>query len=177
MTQTSSVSPGLIDPVVVVGVVQVASKKCTVNVRPSRQRVAVGDEAEVLDRDVYGTLVPTRPPSICVAGVSDTAYGSAIGVMNGEPVVNGPSADMALTPSLTIDVTFFFRASAMLTPGSGAASMLPPAAKRRHRPRHDAAVDEAAVSGRHWNVVFAGTGSVIVDAVAAALPMFFSVSV
>ena len=36
---------------------------------------------------VYGTLVPTRPPSVWDAGERLTAYGGAIGVIHGEPVV------------------------------------------------------------------------------------------
>jgi hypothetical protein len=36
-------------------------------------------------------------------------------VIAGEPLVDGPSADAAVTPSLTIEVTPFLSASAILT--------------------------------------------------------------
>ena len=55
--------------------------------------------------------MPTRPPSRCVAGESASAYGGAIGVTNGEPVVQKPPAAVAFMPSLTIESTFFFSAS------------------------------------------------------------------
>src|SRR6185503_3734749 len=94
--------------------------------------------------------------------------------MKGEPVVNGPWADVALIPSLMIDVTCFFSASTMLT--VKCTVVLPPAATER--------LDHVTVPptfvpppSAETNVVFAGTGSVIVTPVAAALPMFLSVSV
>ena len=44
-----------------------------------------------------------------------TACGGAIGVMNGEPVVPGPWADVTVIPSFVIVATLLFRAFAMLT--------------------------------------------------------------
>src|SRR4029079_15850605 len=103
--------------------------------------------------------------------VTDTAYGCAIGVMNGEPVVNGPWAEVTFTPSLTMDFTLFLMASAMLT--VKCTDMLPPAAM--FRPDHVTAPPEYVPPlSAEVKVVLARTGSVMVTPVAAALPMFLT---
>ena len=114
------------------------------------------------------------PPSVWVAGASVTAYGGAIAVMNGEPVVNGPCAEVTLTPSLTIEATLFLMAFEMLTVKWTV--VLPPAATVR--PDHvTVPLEFVPPPSAETKLVFAGTGSVIVTPVAAALPMFFTVSV
>ena len=65
-------------------------------------------------------------------------------VTTGEPVVNGPCADVALTPSFVIAVTFFFRASAMLT--VNVTEVLVPEANGQAGPRDRPVVDRAAVA-------------------------------
>src|SRR5258705_5543258 len=122
----------------------------------------------------YGTLVPTLPPSVCVAGAIVTAYGGAIGVMNGEPVVKGPCAEVTFTPSLVIDVTLFLIALAMLT--VKCTERLPPAATVWF---DQVTVPPEAVPplSADTNVGLAGTGSVIVTVVASAFPMFLTVRV
>ena len=77
---------------------------------------------------LYETLVLPLPPSVWVAGETLTAYGGAIGVTCGEPVVNGPWAEVAFSPSLTIALTFFLSASAMLT--VSCTDVLPPWGER-----------------------------------------------
>ena len=114
------------------------------------------------------------PPSVWVAGEMLTAYGGAIGVMCGEPVVYGPCADVAFIPSLTIALTFFFRASAMLT--VSCTEVLPPLVTMRFV-QVTVPLMFAPPLLAETNVVFAGTGSVSVTPVASALPMFLSVSV
>src|SRR2546425_4138876 len=123
---------------------------------------------------LYETLLGTLPPSVCVAGVTPTAYGGAIGVMCGEPVVNGPWADVAFSPSLTMLLTFFFRASAMLT--VSCTDVLPPLVTVRFV-QATVPLMFAPPLLAETNVVFAGTGSVRVTPVASALPMFRSVIV
>ena len=113
------------------------------------------------------------PPSVWVAGLTLTAYGGAIGVMNGEPVVNGPWAEVAFIPSLTIALTLFLIASAMLT--VNCTEMLPPLGTARFVQTTVPLTFAPPVA--ETNVVFAGTGSVMTTPVASALPMFLSVSV
>ena len=110
---------------------------------------------------VYETLVPDLPPSVCVAGVSVTAYGGASGVTNGEPVVEKPSPVLATTPSLTIDVTFFLSASAMLT--VRCTVTLSPGATVRPDQVTTPPVFVPPLSAE-TKLVLSGSGSVIVDA-------------
>src|SRR6266542_3347837 len=94
--------------------------------------------------------------------------------MNGEPVVNGPCAEVTFTPSLTIDATLFLIALAMLAV-KWTAVLLPAAIVR---PDHVTVPAEfVPPPSAETKVVFAGTGSVMVTPVAAALPMFLTVSV
>src|SRR6266851_2843165 len=118
--------------------------------------------------------MPSRAPSVCVAGAIATAYGGAIGVTVGEPLVDGPSADVALKPSSTIDVVFDFNPGSINT--RRCTAMLPPAAI--DKPVH-VAVPPALVPPlpAKTKLVFAGTGSVTVTPVAAALPMLRTVIV
>jgi len=98
-------------------------------------------------------------------------------VITCEPVVDGPWADVAASPSSTIESTFFFSASAMLT--RRWTVMLPPTPGV---PVGTVSPDQVATPltfvpplSADTKLVFAGSGSVIVTPVAAALPMFLSV--
>ena len=116
-----------------------------------------------------------------MAGESASANGGAIGVTNGEPVAPKPPAAVTVRPSLTIETTFFFRASAMLT-------LKCPSCCRRPGPttgpRHGVIVllalppsDRIPPLSAEMNDVLSGVGSVIVTSVAAAFPMFLTVIV
>src|SRR5258706_1261990 len=91
-----------------------------------------------------------------------------MGVTVGEPLADGPWADVALKPSSTIDVVLAFRAGSIST--RRCTDMMPPAAT--DRPVH-VAVPPTLVPklSAETKLVFAGTGSVTVIPVAAALPM------
>ena len=182
LAQTSSESPPATDGVVVSAVVQDASKN--VMGQPPDADSAYVSAFEPLFAIVrwYGTLVPARPPSRCDAGDSESANGGAIGVTNGEPVAPKPPAAVTVKPSLTIEVTFFFRASAMLTVKCTVA--LPPAGT--DRPVHVTVLssflpfppsDRVPPLSAETNDVLSGTGSVTVTSVAAAFPMFLTVIV
>src|SRR3954452_25410189 len=123
---------------------------------------------------LYGTDVPTRPPSVCVGGASVSPNCGAIGVANGDPVVENPPAGVAWTPSLTIEPTWLLSLSAIATtrctvtlaPGASFATF-----------HVTTPFDSAPPASADTKLVRAGTGSVIETSVASALPMFFSVSV
>ncbi len=123
---------------------------------------------------VYGTSVPTRPPSVCVAGVTRTAYGGAIGVTNGEPDVENPPAAVAFVPSFTTDSTRFLSASATETVRCTVTDAPAPSVGTDHETTPS---ERAPPPSADTKLVFAGIGSVIVTPVASALPMFRSVRV
>jgi hypothetical protein len=127
--------------------------------------------------------VPIRPPSVCAAGASVTEYGGAIGVMNGEPVVPGPCAEVTTIPSFVIVATFFFSASAMLTekrtwiwPGAPAAPAFG-TVRFDHTTRGFFPPTSVPPLSADTKLVLAGIGSEIVTPVASALPTFLSVNV
>ena len=75
-----------------------------------RQRVGVGVEAVVVDRQRVRTLVPDLPPSVWVAGMSVRAIRRSDRGDERRAGRREAVAVFAPTPSLTIDVTFFLSA-------------------------------------------------------------------
>jgi hypothetical protein len=94
--------------------------------------------------------------------------------MKGEPVVKKPSVVIALTPSFTIECTFFLSASEMLT--TRCTVTLAPGAIVRPVHVTTPALFVPPLSAE-TKLVLSGSGSVIVTPVAGALPSFLSVSV
>ena len=122
----------------------------------------------------YVALWPTRAPSVCDAGVSSAAWAGAIFVIAGDPVVDGPSAERAAYPSLTIVATLCFSRESIRTVSF--TCLLSPAGivKARHVTVPREYVPPSLAPAK---LVSSGTGSVICTPVAAALPMLRNVSV
>src|SRR2546428_14142626 len=76
-TQTSRESPAEMAAVVVSGVVHDASKNDVAQGFVAESVKLSALKPRFLSATAYGTLVPTRPPSLCVAGVSPHAQGRA----------------------------------------------------------------------------------------------------
>jgi hypothetical protein len=114
------------------------------------------------------------PPSVSVVGETLSANGGASWVTVGEPVVNGPSADVAFSRSLVIEVTCFLSASAMLSFSVTSALALGAMLSPDHVTRPWANVPPLSADRK---LVLSGSGSVIVTPVASALPTFRSLIV
>src|SRR5256885_1039572 len=165
-TQTLVVAPALTDGVVVRVVVQVESRKLTGNVPPLEDIVYVSvwkPRLVIVTRSV--TLCPTRAPSVWLVGARLAANRGAIGVTVGEPVAEGPWADVALNPSSTMEVTLDFSPGSILTRRCTVA--LPPDAMEKPD-QLTVPPSFAPPSPALTNAVLPGTGSVTATPVAPA---------